>query len=88
MGAVRLGSTVKVPQEYAKFIEWNPNPLGARVQVSLAPGYSTKRAGEVGEVIGSLSVKRCGAYCILVKFADGKVEAFNPGTCYPASEAA
>jgi len=46
-------------------------------------GIGTKRAGQVGQHAGTIGLRHCGGYEVLLQFEDGKVESFSPMSLFP-----
>lgn len=66
----------------ARMVQYEVVSDGPRFTVA---GYKGRRAGEIGTVVGILSLKHVPGYEVVLRFSDNKTDSFNPYQLFPVN---
>jgi hypothetical protein len=70
---------VSIP-DLRRLVRYEVLPDGAEWRVG---GVGGRRAGEVGKAIGILALRHGSGYEVVLQFADGAMDTFQPHTVFP-----
>ncbi|EPQ6932555.1 hypothetical protein ACUVZD_000198 [Pseudomonas aeruginosa] len=68
------------PIDLARLVKISPSPFLSQWEVA---GGGRKWNGRIGRHVGVLEVNNARSYGILLQFADGDIQAFNPHDLFP-----